>query len=287
MKKFLMMILFLSILLIPLNVYAETVNKISYKAIVSNSLGAKYYIINDTIIQEEPKLTGTYENGTELNIDYEIEYNGEIYACIFESYVKITLVNIKDLIMLDDNVSFNNSIEETKKIKIVNNDGEKMYKQPSCLSDILYTIPYDTDLIEEEYIIGGETNMVWSHVKYNGEEGWIYNFNLEDIAYYLPNTSDKIITIKDTDITNKGEKVGTIPGYTEISNYLFSNNIFQAYGYDKLYITYDGISGFIDCNSCAFSISGEATIKARKDSKLSQRELSNNKRKPRIYEKTI
>ena len=124
-------------------------------------------------------------------------------------------------------------------LMIVSDNGVEMYSGPlEEYSKLNMVIPKGT-VLKTYYRIGTS----WYYVTFNDVSGYITSVNRgivykESEAEY---SKIKRYPIDDMDIKDaSGKKVGTLPAITEISDYWYTDE------YRECYITYNGISGFVD-----------------------------------------
>lgn len=126
---------------------------------------------------------------------YYISYNGQ------EGWIKSEKIEI-------EGYSFYNMLEHPSYKYIVNNvNGALMYKEYNSTSEVLETIPKNTEL-DIKYGLMGHYNFSWYQVEYNGKIGWVKSEN-DNNTEELPEEQPE------TDMPNAEEETNSEETQTE------------------------------------------------------------------------
>ena len=230
-----------------------------YKIIVTNKNGAACYDWegkNKTgvvIPYGKEVSTWTEVYGNFLDVNYTGS-NGEEISCY---------VQVKDVAAKDSTFSINNSdVEKITPVKavILANGGLNLRKGPSTLFGRITTIKQG-EVVTLKY----RTGTYWYYAEYKGNKGWItgqssyFGYEDERIIYSYKN-------IDIYDIKNKDKKIGTIPKYTEVTDFL-DLVYYHSDSPDEggiYYVNYKGIKGIIR-EYVPFKVNGK--VKLDKDVK--------------------
>lgn len=247
-----------------------------YKIIVTNKNGAACYDSegkNKTgVIIPYGKEVSTWTEiyGNFLDVNYTGS-NGEEISCY---------VQVKDVAAKDSTFSINNSdVEKITPVKavILANGGLNLRKGPSTLFGRITTIKQG-EVVTLKY----KTGTYWYYTEYKGNKGWITGqssyFGYEDDRIIYSYKNIDIYDIKNTD-----KKIGTIPKYTEVTDFLdlvyyHSDSLDEGGIY---YVNYKGIKGVIR-EYIPFKVNGK--VKLEKDVKSSNGKTLT---KGNIYDYTI
>lgn len=212
----------------------------SYEATINNPDGAAYYIYDDGKYKEVGKL----KYGETIKIDYEFEFDGEIYG-----NTNLGNIKVKDVLIINDNFDmsdeyvnkpnvyyYSNSINGT----VLANKGIKMHNGPaSGFSSVGEIIPKGTEL---KFIYKYMDS--WYYVEYKGTKGWINGYS-GNIGFA---SNSKYITPKEVQIIDNNKVVGIIPENTIINNYYE----LDVWNRNKIYVTYNNISGYVYTNKLGY-----------------------------------
>ena len=265
MKRILNLIL-LILLIVPISVKADMgAPEIEpYEAVVNKVEGINYYTndYDSNLEKSVLKKEGVLEYETKIKIQYEEKINGEIYGMFWnedESNSSSYLVKLQDVILLNDsyvinednNEDYTYKLDKERVATVLKDDGIIMRKGPaSAYSSVGEVIPKGTKLTITH------SSGVWYYTEYNGVKGWICELYGE-IGFY---TKENLFVAKDLDITSNdsswfGENErplkikGTIPANTLIKEFYVIDG--WSWGY---YVTYNGISGYIDKESVCYDV---------------------------------
>lgn len=272
MKKVnIILFLMVALILLPLSVKADMgVPEIQpYEVIVNKATGINYYVRGyDSELQKEfLKEKGVLEYDTRIKIRYEEEINGEVYGEFEiknEDSADSYLVKLQDIVLLNETYiideendeDFTHKLDEELVATVLKDNGIVMRKGPaSVYSSIGEVIPKGTKLSITH------NSGVWYYTEYNGVKGWVCELHGE-IGFY---TKETLFVSKDLNITSNdsswfGENEeplsikGTIPANTLIKEFYMIDA--WSWGY---YVTYNGISGYIDKNSVCYGDINEET----------------------------
>lgn len=230
-----------------------------YKIIVTNKNGAACYDWegkNKTGViipygQEVSTWSEIYGNFLDVNYTGS---NGEEISCY---------VQVKDVATKDSTFNINNSdVEKITPVKavILANGGLNLRKGPSPLFGRITTIKQG-EVVTLKY----RTGTYWHYAEYKGNKGWITGQ-----SSYFGYEDDRIIysykNIDIYDIKNKDKKIGTIPKYTEVTDFL-DLVYYHSDSPDEggiYYVNYKGIKGIIR-EYVPFKVNGK--VKLDKDVK--------------------
>ena len=240
MNKIISLFLTLIFMTICGNVFADYAPEaLEYEVKVSNPQGTilwGYSSDYDSYVEKRKLVYG--ERGT---ISFIEEFDNDLYAR-FENENEWGMVLFKDLSRtkpwdMSEFIFGDYKWEET----ILNKNGVEIYEWPSKLEKVIGKIPYGTTI--ECKMANNEG--YWFYLTYNGVSGWIYAKDESTGELY---TKLKLMTTwKGASILdiNRNE-IGKIPANTVINEYYLANN---SHNWNRTYyLTYNGISGYIDIN---------------------------------------
>lgn len=242
MKKILNVLLFLNLFLC-INVKADMGGPmvVGYEAIVTNKNGAVCYDLSNG---KYIKLNKTLPYGKLLNIYTEADGNYIMPGELDCWYVKTSDISAKK-------ESFSVNESSVEKITPVNGiilakGGLNLRKGPAVVYGRITTIP-QYSIIKVTHRAG----TYWYFVEYNGKTGWVSGIN-----QYLGIDNDNILySYKDIDITdNKGRKLGKIPAYTEVTDFIELND-YDGY---QFLVNYNGILGYV--SRMTYKVNGQVKI---------------------------
>lgn len=215
-----------------------------YKATITNVEGAKYWV--DEV---DAEVAGTLEYGTTIDVLYEIEYwkinKQYAYFQLDDSSNMTYRVELKDITAIKNEKDI--KIDHTKSFDIVvlAENGVEMYTGPSyAYSKVGVTIPKKTEIKECYYVHSGNP---WRYVTYNGTSGWICELN--GSIGYKEEISYKVLAPRTVSVyknVNFDTVVQKIPANTLVTDTLIIDDWSQA-----IYVTYDGVSGYVRKSECA------------------------------------
>ena len=259
MKKILL--LCLMILGFGFNVYADGDGPsiAQYDVYVSNKDGAICY---------------EQENNNYKKMDKVISYGSivKFYSETSDKYIYVDYYNDKDEYqfgcfvetknLTPKNSEFNLKSEDITKINpvkavILANGGLNLRKGPATIFSKVTLIP-QYSVVTLKYRVGD----YWYYAEYNGKSGWITGEN----AYFGMNNDAIIYSVKDIEIfSDKAltKKIGTIPKFTEVTNYLSLVSYEPAY-----YVNYNGTKGYMKYST--YKVNGK--VKLNSDTTLSKRD---------------
>ena len=217
-----------------------------YKAYVSNPNGA---IAIEEIYEEVNGKTevkyiekSVIPYGTEFTVMYEYypQKLDELYvtgAGIYDGFFMIPLKDITPVKEEFDIFEEGNQVSKAEvpiECKILNPDGVQMYTGPAHVyKNMNITIPFGTELTYSY-----DAANTWIYVTYQGQGGWICVLE-GNVGNYK---EEKIITGKLCKIYDfAGKVIGNIPGNIMVENYYQTDDWSR-----RVYITYNGITGFVD-----------------------------------------
>ena len=223
---------------------------IEYEAIVTNKDGAVCY--DDYSIGK--KGSSSIPFGEVVKVLYEL--NGK-YVDVSYGDNKTCSLRASDIKAKTDSFSYKEDgvekITPTKAI-ILAKGGLNMRKGPSIAYSKIVTIP-QYSVVTLKYNAG----TFWYYAEYEGKSGWITGMN----EYFGYETDNILYSYNDTeiyDINNKNKKIGTIPAFTEITDYL---KLVQYVGPEYI-VNYKGTIGYV--NYMPDKVEGE--LQLLKDAKL-------------------
>jgi len=258
MKRFLILIMFVCFFtgMMSVSIYADeaapTVK--SYKAIVINPNGAEV----------EHYDSERLEYGTEIVITHEYESGG-----VLEGFFRIDGGDGSGYIKLSDIKAFNEKEKididygKSFKLKVLDEDGVKLYAGPAQAYSEVDTIPYGTEMIghKELFEYKKDGDYPWYYIEYNGKKGWICELGKvgvvkEKIEFYLTNKETTMYTQVNQKVIST-----IIPANSEIKG---SISVFLGgEGYSYLnYVEYNGIWGFVSDSDIAFKDSRKWKVPA-------------------------
>jgi len=223
-------------LLLALNVKADagppTLPEIELE--ISNPDGAKCYDNDDKVVSTLQH--GKKYHATQGMYDankYRVYVNDEINCDV--SY-KDVIANTKDFKIKDDE-------KENVKGQILFLENVDVYSGPASIFEKVGTVPKGTK-IKPQYVY----SYYWYYIEYNNIKGFVSRANGEVVAEYVPEDYENVymMTTSEVDIEDfSGKKnLGTIPANTEIKREWESLD--RGEHSSTLYVTYNGISGFVE-----------------------------------------
>ena len=220
-----------------------------YKAEVVNPSGANVYEGRWEGDNYKLEVTDKIPFGTIVTVIYESDRNGEVYADVLlpegsGEYSKT--VSIMDIRGIKEGISLADYqiSEEVTELIVIPKEGIKMYDWPSYGFDEIGVIPYDVSI----YGYASSTMEGWYYINYRGVNGWVSRLNGELGMKTAYGNSFMTLwnTLPITDIS--GNKIGELPANTIFKNYYTTD-----YRLWKLYVKYEGLSGFVDSEEVAYS----------------------------------
>lgn len=172
MKKMIKIALLIYFCLLPNLVKADmgAPDLTSYKVVVNNPNGAKYYEYEGQLIEK-----GTYDVNTICTVIAEATENKEMYLQVQCGNNETPyLINSSDVVLLTNEFDYRILPKEKKRKVYVWGNDCYMYKGPSEMYgkiDGNSKIPTGT-ILEYEY-----ADNAWIYVEYNGNKGFVYNFS--------------------------------------------------------------------------------------------------------------
>lgn len=259
MKK--VLLLCLMILGFGFNVYADSDGPsiAIYDVYVSNKDGAVCY---------------EYENNNYKKINKTISYGTKVsfYSETSDKYINVDYYDDKDewqgncyvetKNLSPKNSEYNLKSEDIVKINpvkavILANGGLNLRKGPATIFSKITLIP-QYSVVTLKYKVG----TYWYYAEYNGKSGWITGEN----SYFGINDDAILYSVNDIEIfSDKAltKKVGTIPKFTEFTNYLTLVDYEPAY-----YVNYNGTKGYIKYTT--HKVNGK--VKINSDTTLTKRD---------------
>lgn len=231
-----------------------------YKIIVINKNGAACY-------EDETGKVKTGESMPYNKIVYAFfEIKGdysEVYYDLDDGSSRSCYVSVKDIAPKDSKFGVNNEdVEKITPVKavILANGGLNLRKGPSTLFGRIITVKQG-----EVVTLTHKTGTYWYYANYNGNTGWMtgenryFGYENDGIIYSYDD-----INIYDTKDINK--KIGTIPKFTEVTDYLVVVEPYaERESNSNYYVNYKGLKGVI-ISSVPFKVEGK--IKLDKDTKI-------------------
>ena len=278
MKK--VLLLCLIILGFGFNVYADGDGPsiARYDVYVSNKDGAICYEEKNNSYKKTDKvisygsIVNFYSETTEkyIYVDYYDDKGEYQFGCYVETK-NLSPKNSEFNLKSDDIVKIN-----PVKAVILANGGLNLRKGPATIFSQITLIP-QYSVVTLKYRVGD----YWYYAEYNGKSGWITGEN----AYFGMNNDAILYSVKDIEIySDKAltKKIGTIPKFTEVTNYLSLVTYEPAY-----YVNYNGIIGSI--RTSFKKVNGK--IKLTKDAKVYEdfdgKKLINTVKKGAEYDYTL
>lgn len=255
MKKIVSFSLILIIVLMLEIVFADASapNIKNYIVEVTNPNGAYTYtgkIINEKF---EMIMSGKVNFGEKLEASYEENINGENYVTVYkigesgEQNSYIGLILLRDIKGVQEGLSLSDYgiSEEPIELTVIKNDGVKIYEWPASSYDVVGSVPYKKVL--QGY--GCLAMQGWYYITYNGVNGFISEF--DGALGTKSNVDDSFMTLwKNVPITNsEGNEIGELP-----KNTIFKDFYYTDYLSRRIFITYNGISGYVDKENVAYDI---------------------------------
>lgn len=259
MKK--VLLLCLMILGFGFNVYADGDGPsiAQYDVYISNKDGAvcydeknNSYIKTDKVISYG-SIVRFYSETTEkyIYVDYYDDKDEYQFGCYVETK-NLTPKNSEFNLKSDDIIKIN-----PVKAVILANGGLNLRKGPATIFSKVTLIP-QYSVVTLKYRVGD----YWYYAEYNGKSGWITGEN----AYFGMNNDAIIYSLNDIEIfSDKAltKKIGTIPKFTEITNYLSLVSYEPAF-----FVNYNGIKGYI--KNTTYKVNGK--VKINSDATLLKRD---------------
>ena len=231
--------IFLLCLLLPTGVKANHSAPVPYNhTAVVNNYSVKYYSYdNDQMIEK-----GIIPYGTEIEVGYYDEFNNEFYLnCLEPNYGYIKASDLTPLEAFEKNDYVNEMDDE-----ILITENLNIYSGPSFDFKKVGSVPEQTK-IKPIYLFGNfDAPADWFYIDYNGIKGWIEDAsNNSNVLVHI--NGDVIISSNYQLKDKSGNIIGSVPNNTIINEYYVNS---YAYTYpdllSKIYITYNGISGFVE-----------------------------------------
>jgi len=188
-------ILFINVTIVKADMGAPEIH--GYEVTITNTEGATLYDYNDKEIQKIP-----YD--TKLEVLYEYESNGEMYASVNYNS-KSGVVKLSDTKPTTTEFNLEDFDKTSSVMKLyVFRSGCYLFKGPSKNYDKVMEeeIPVGT-VLEYEY-----HDDVWSYVEYDGKSGWIMNYSYSDLY------SDLYTAV--ANIASQDSKVMTVSEISEL-----------------------------------------------------------------------
>ena len=250
MKKFfkITLIAVAIILIHTIVVYADMSAPVikSYTAYISNVDGAYIYENSEDGLKQKARL----DYGTEFGIATELEIDGIEYGMCEYGFVKISDIATYDEIG-DEDIDWKNPCN----LEVLADDGVEMYNGPAYgYGKKGVTLQKGTKITGYMY---KSDSTPWYYTEYNGNKGWI-SVLYARVGLEKDEERKAIMTPKDTAIYKdslKKNQIGTIPANTVVSDYMDLDGWTREY-----YVRYNGISGFVDEDECAFYYSNKWSI---------------------------
>ena len=261
MKK--VLLLCLMILGFGLNVYADAggPSVAQYDVYVSNKDGAVCYDAENNNYKKTDKVISygsivrfySETNDKYIYVDYYNDKDEYQFGCFVET---------KNL--TPKNSEFNLKSEDITKINpvkavILANGGLNLRKGPATIFSKVTLIP-QYSVVTLKYRVGD----YWYYAEYNGKSGWITGEN----AYFGMNNDAILYSVKDIEIFSDKKltkKIGTIPKFTEVTNYLTLVTYEPAY-----FVNYNGTKGYI--KNTTYKVNGK--VKLNSDATLNKKDGS-------------
>lgn len=229
----------------------------TYKASVSNVNGAQNYEYDWET--KTLKVIGTFEYGKEINIIYEEELNGEKYGTVgsdTDKYGVIGQVKLSDIISIEKDFNMNDEDVYVCNLSgvVLTDEGITMHNGPSnSFAKVGQVIPKNTTLnFSKQYGLGGDESPAWYYTEYQGNKGWVC---VLDSVIGFEKGKTTYITPVDVDIMKNEQKIGTIPANTVIENY-YDVDMWSS----SIYVSHDGVSGFVSIGDLASASVGVSVI---------------------------
>ena len=233
----------------------------NFKMIVTNKNGAACY--EDTDGKTKTGKSIPYNKEVRTFSDYGEDYITVEYE-LSDGTSENCTVSVKDITPKDSRFDVNN--EDVKKITpvkavILAKGGLNLRKGPSTLFERITTIKQG-----EVVTLTHNAGTYWYYTNYNGNNGWISGEN----GYFGYDNNRIIYSYSDIsiyDFNNREKKIGTIPKFTEVTDYLsfagdgYSPDVIDGWNY----VNYKGIKGLIFSGQ---PIKVEGKIKLDKDVKI-------------------
>ena len=227
----------LIVLLVFYNVNAdlEPPKVIKHEVVIANKDGASCYQSDS---KGYSKMDKSIPYGNSYYVSDEVVNNKYVFV-YSDSDDTSCLVLLSDIKVKNNNFDIKSDgvqkIEESRAI-ILAERGLNLRKGPAMSYSKIITIP-QYSIVTIKYKAGS----YWYYAEYNGYKGWISGIN----QYFGYDESDILYDIVDINIYNDNKKIiGTIPKYTEITNYVRLVQYNTKIDY-KYYVNYNGIKGYI------------------------------------------
>ena len=236
MKKITNLLILIFVFIFMSNVKADMgpPSVIKYYVTVVNKSGAPCYEVNSQNNYVKTKDTIPY--GTTLYVTDEAVNSKYINTYSDEPTGKSCLIALSDTMIKNGN--FDIKSEEVEKIDsikavILAKGGLNLRKGPAMSYGRIITIPQYAVVT-----ISYKAGTYWFYAEYNGQKGWISGIN----QYLGYEGNDVLYNNIDTNIYNEnGKIIGTIPKYTDITDYINVVNRKNDYAH---YVNYNGIKGY-------------------------------------------